>query len=167
MNQNELRDFFRDSEYYACFTSCKTTEKSYPSAAYGHGIWTYHLLQALQAKDAEAIERNNFITSSSLQNYLARQVPLSVRKSRSVISTQTPVLYGSMSKDFIVADVGPLLVARRAAAVADLPTLKRVAFCFERSLRVSSLSGFKKWHRVPDAVNGTTTAFLHSISDRT
>lgn len=165
MNESELREFFNDSEYFACFTSCKTTEKSYPSAEYGHGIWTYHLLQALQGKDAAAIERNALITSRSLQNYLARQVRLSVRKSRSDMITQTPTLYCSITKDFIVADVGPLLAARRAATVADLPTLRRVAFCSERRLRVKSLSGFRKWHRVPDAIDGFTTGFLHSISE--
>jgi hypothetical protein len=164
MTEKELRDFFRDSGYYTCCSSCKTSEKSYPYNEYGHGIWTYHLIQALQGNEPDAIERNGIITSNSLQNYLARQVPLSLRKIRTDLITQTPVLYGSMTKDFIVADVGPLIASRRASGTSAIPTLKRVVFRSDGWLRVKSLSGFKRWHRVPEEVNHYTNRFLNSIS---
>jgi hypothetical protein len=164
MDENQMRVFFRDAQYCACFSSCKTSEKSYPSSEYGHGIWTFHILQAIRGNDDAAIERSGLITSSSLQNYLARQVPLSVRKTLTSRVTQTPVLYGTMTKDFVVADVGPILKARRVMARVGTPSLKRTAFCSEKSLSVRSLSGFKKWHRVPNAVNRATTDFLNSIS---
>lgn len=164
MTENQLRQFFKDSEYYVCFSSCKTSEKSYPSGDFGHGIWTYHLLEALRGKASEAIERDGLITSRSLQNYLATQVRLSLRKIRTDWLTQTPVLYGSMTKEFVVADVNRVVDARRATVTAGIKTLKRVAFCSERRLRVKSLSGFKKGHWEPGEINDYSIRFLNSIS---
>jgi uncharacterized caspase-like protein len=35
MTEPEIARFFKDSEYYACFASCKADEQSYPSTALG------------------------------------------------------------------------------------------------------------------------------------
>ena len=165
LDDNQLRTFFDESQYFVCFSACKTSEKSYPSQKHEHGIWTHHLLEALTANAPEAIERADLVTSRSLQSYLSSQVPLTLREARQGLVTQTPVLYGSMTRDFIVADLSKLLAARRAAATAILPTLERVAFRSESSVQVKSLCGFKKWHRVPGEVSSATTEFLHTISE--
>ena len=94
-------------------------------------------------------------------------MPLELRQTRADLVTQTPIAYGTKTKEFIVADVGPILKARRAVAQLDVKELKRVAFRSESNLRVKSLSGFiKRRHQVPDSVNSYTEDFLNKISSK-
>lgn len=72
--EHELEAFFRDAEFYVCFASCKADEKSYSSGAHKHGIWTHHLIEALSGKAPLAMT-NGLVTSMTLQNYLAAEVP--------------------------------------------------------------------------------------------
>ena len=44
-----------------------------------HGIWTFHLIQALQGDAERAIDRERFITGDSLKNYLSLAVPIYIR----------------------------------------------------------------------------------------
>lgn len=43
------------------------------------GIWTYHLIQALQGDAEGALDRDRFITGDSLKNYLTVAIPAYIR----------------------------------------------------------------------------------------
>lgn len=165
-SDDELTVFLKDAEFCVGFSSCKTDEKSYPSSALKHGIWTYHLVQALKGKAPPALERGGMLTGSSLQSYLAVEVPRTLRKARSDGAVQNPRFFGNASHDFLIADIRPVLEACRAKAQPHLQQLKRVLFSRERIGNVRSLSGFVKGHHVPDRVSSTTESFLARISSK-
>ena len=47
LSNREFEEFIASNEYNAQFMSCSPGEKSYPELDLKHGIWTWHLLQAL------------------------------------------------------------------------------------------------------------------------
>ncbi len=165
MNAKEAKEFLAGSEHCVCFCSSKSFQSSWGSQKLGHGIWTYHLLRALRGEDPEALEKAGFITSSSLQNYLSKNVPVTVRKTYSG-KTQTPYLYGTQSHDFLIADLGPLIAAREAMGEFDGPMLKQIEVAAEESNAVRQLAGFdkKKGHFVPTSVSGAAERFIASLT---
>lgn len=163
MSENELDEFFRGSEYRVCFSACKTAESSYPSTALKHGIWTYHLIEALSGDAPKALEKGHRLTAMSLQNYLSDTVPRTLRKAYSTPEVQTPWLYGGQSRDFQIADLADIL-AKRAEAKPGYEQLKRTLFREIESIHIKSLSGFGKNHHVPDYVSNSTKNFVESIS---
>lgn len=80
MSDEEIEDHFRGAQYNVVFASCRNDESSYPLARLRHGIWTYHLLEALNGDVPSAIERNRYVTALSLQTYLSRTVPVTARE---------------------------------------------------------------------------------------
>src|SRR5262249_40127650 len=165
-SDDELTVFLKDAEFCVGFSSCKTDEKSYPSSALQHGIWTYHLVQALKGEAPSALERDGLLTGSSLQSYLAVEIPRTLRKARTDGAVQNPHFFGNASHDFLIADIRPVLEARRAKARPHLQQLKRVLFSGERIGNVRFLSGFLKGHHIPDRISSATESFLAKISSR-
>jgi len=95
------------------------------------------------------------------------EVPQTLRKARIDGAVQNPRFFGNASHDFLIADIRPVLEARRAKAQPHLQQLKRVLFSRERIGNVRSLSGFLRGrHRVPDQVNSTTESFVAKISSK-
>lgn len=167
VTEDEIKEFFVGAEYYACFASCKASEKSYPSPKLGHGIWTHHLVAALSGEALDAIEGNCLVTSNSLQRYLRNAVPLELHKTRADVVVQTPVLFGNMTSDFLIADVADLIRKRRAAKVRpELKQLKQFVFYGEHSARVKSLSGFEKHHHVPNKADDRANAWIAKIAKK-
>jgi hypothetical protein len=163
LNDQELEAFFRDSEFYVCFASCKTDESSYSSGKIGHGIWTYHLVQALTGRASLAMEKG-LVTSTLLQDYLAREVPLTVRAVRTKPSPQTPWACGAMSKQFLIADLRQVLAAEQQRKLAAAKEITQALLLGTTTYDVRRLSGFRKGHRVPDAVNDATVSFVERIA---
>ena len=164
LNDLELEAFFRDSEFYVCFASCKTDESSYSSGTINHGIWTYHLVEALSGRATLAMERG-LVTSSLLQDYLAKEVPLMVRTTRSAPDPQTPWACGAMSKQFVVADLRQILAAKKQQRLAAAKQITQALLRGTKTQDVKRLSGFHRGHRVPDAVNSATVGFVQRISE--
>jgi len=109
MSESELRNFFKDAEYQVGFASCKCDEKSYSSGRLGHGIWTYHIIQALEGNAYDALDKGNLLTSSSLQSYLGIEIPRTIRDTFTRPKKQTPLIFGSYTKDFVLADLEPIV----------------------------------------------------------
>lgn len=105
MNTKEFSNFVQSSNYRAMFLSCSRGEKSYGSPELGHGIWTHFLIKALNGEAPEAIERDRFITSTSLQNYLSKIVPDYIKSSTDIRGTQKPWAEVSSSNTFIINEV--------------------------------------------------------------
>jgi uncharacterized caspase-like protein len=164
MSDAELDDFFRDGQYRVCFSACKTSESSYSAGALKHGIWTYHLIEALSGNAPDALAAHNRLTATSLQNYLSKAVPKTLRQVRSTPDVQTPWRYGGESQDFQIADL-TAIVEEREQAKPGAEQIKRILFREADSVEIRSLSGFaKKFHHVPDNVSHATQGFVESIS---
>jgi hypothetical protein len=166
LDNSEIEAFFQESEYYVCFASCKTDESSYSSPSLKHGIWTYHLLQALTGNAPDALERGRYLTSTSLQDYLASEVPRTVRTTFSMPKSQTPWYYGARSREFLLADLLPILEQQRATASIPLK-LKRVVLSGYDVKMVRYLSGFNsRFHFVPSEVTPRTENFVATIAEQ-
>lgn len=63
--------------YYAIFLSCQVGESSFGSNRFNHGIWTYHLIDAIKGNHPEIMKGRNYLTDSDLQQYLTDVVPAS------------------------------------------------------------------------------------------
>lgn len=166
MSATELDTFFQAAEYRTCFASCKTSESSYSSDALKHGVWTYQVIEALEGNARTALEKGRYVTAFSLQNYLAAEIPRTLRKVFSKPVSQTPWVYGSQSRDFVVADLDEVL-KKKTAVPSGYNQVKRVFFQLEETVDIRSLSGFIRGrHRVPESNNSATESFVESISQK-
>lgn len=165
LSEDELRAMFEASEYCVGFAACRSHQKSWSATRLKHGVWTYCLIQALSGHASQAIEGKRFVTATKLQKYLSTEVPRELRRDRPSV-VQTPWQFGGLSSDFVVADVGDLLAARRIPPPLDLSHLKRVLFRNEESGAIRSLSGFKKGvHYVPKDVSNFGAGFVADIAE--
>jgi len=161
LTETELDEFFADAEYCVCFSACSPSESSYSSVHHPHGIWTYHLLEALSGR-ASAAREKNLVTCTSLQNYLSQAVPRTLRTERTDPVTQRPAFFGAMTREFAIADLSGLLKKARKK-----PTpFTQVSFLGEQSVSIKSFSGFRKWHRVPDSPTASARKFVGTISEK-
>ena len=167
LSDAEFATLFGGSEYHVAFAACKPDESSHSSTTLSHGIWTYHVLRALRGEDAGALDRGRFLSSSSLQNYLAVEVPRTLRTTVATGSArQTPCSFGNATAGFIIADLKPILDARQAALSSNPKAPRDAAFVGMQYGAIKSLSGFKRnVHTVPDSANPAAQRFVSNISD--
>lgn len=98
------------TEGTAILTASRASEVSMESPDFGHGIFTYHLGEALQgAGDANS---DQIITLSELYQYVSTEVPATAKKFG---ASQNPVLKGEVTGTFPIADV------RAKASVTTTP----------------------------------------------
>ncbi len=161
---DELDEFFRSSEHCVCFTACKSGQSSWPSSQNKHGAWTFNLIEAFRGNAPTALENGVLLTSVSLQRYLKRAIPQTLRLNYTDKKDQTPWMYGTGTGEFLLADLTNVFAKRNAAANPHASQVKRMAFIGRRSAGVRSLSGFTKSHRVPDAMTSATEAFVVKIA---
>jgi hypothetical protein len=164
---DELTKFFQAAEHCVCFASCKAGQCSYWSDNYKHGIWSYHLLEALKANACLAIDRGHFITSYSLQDHLAKEVPRTLRSEQTGVVEQTPWFYGALSSTFLVADVGPIFDKRKAKVHPSEDQLRSVIIYSQEAYSVKKLSGFiKGTHHIPQGVYPKAEGFVARIAQK-
>lgn len=163
MTETEISDFFKASEYQAGFASCKSEEYSYPSGVLHHGIWTYHIIKALNGESQSALEGRNLLTANSLQSYLSNEVPRVVRETITSSSKQTPCIFGRYTHNFVVADLDPIITARRSQKQLEFQP-DSIVLNSEEVGNVKSLRGYRRSHRIPDEVNEATKAFVKRIA---
>lgn len=166
MTDTEFAAFFGGSEYQVAFAACKPDESSHSAVTLSHGIWTYHVLQALRGEDISILDKGRFLTAWSLQNHLAVEVPRTLRTTVSLPARQTPCVFGNATADFIIADLKPLLDARQASLASQPKAPRNALFAGERLGTIKKLSGFKRHHTVPESANPATQRFVASISEQ-
>ena len=165
MDEGELAAFFGDDEKAVGFVSCQAHELSYPGPNIRHGIWNYHLLQALRGLAQNAVYNDKHITSASLQNYLASETPKTLRIENPNRVTQTPICFGNISQEYVLFDVSDLIERRATDRKEKLVGVKSVDLLGAKGGHVKELSGFKKGlHQVPETVNGYTASFVAGIA---
>lgn len=162
LNESELRTVLSESKYFVGFAACKSDEQSHPISAYKHGAWTYHLIEAFSGMAKDALEKNCFLTANSLQNYLSKAIPLSLKKTYTSLMHQTPWLFGGYSSDFLLADLSEIL-KKRTYSVPQVDS-DSLEFRTINSGRIKSLTGFKQSHSVPKDINSYTQNFVEGIS---
>lgn len=163
MTDTEIRDFFAGSAYRIAFASCADSEKSYWADVLGHGVWTHVLLQALTGQARHILESGRYLTAAHLQDYLHKQVPVVLRETKADKVTQTPQMYGSLSNNFLIGDLAPLL-AKTVKGMEEIgPIVKDVSFRNNSTGRVRDLPGFQKGHKVYDDYTAATQAFVARV----
>jgi hypothetical protein len=153
MNRKEFEEFISKSEYTAAFFACSAKEKSYSTKALGHGIWTYHLLEALRGTKAEALVKDKWVTGESLRDYLNAAVPKFIRKKTTIKGHQTPYALIGASGTFKITEIKE---ATKTAEDFQLkPDFSGAYFRGTETRSFRSLPGFSpsKRHRVPEDVN--------------
>ena len=163
MTDHELIKFFEESRYRVGFASCELDQSSYTSKDLRHSIWTYHLINALKGNIRQLISKEKFVTAYDLQNYLSLEVPKSVIKYRTT-GIQNPIMFGNLSRDFIVADLSKIVEERKKKSLSPIK-IDRALFSTEIIDSIKSLSGFKKHHRVPQNITSSTKEFVKNIAE--
>lgn len=162
----ELNDYLAATEYFAMFLSCSPKEKSYPSNALQHGIWTYYLLRALKGEAEEALGPDRHLTDHSLQDYLRSEVRRYTTKEMTIRGSQTPQALIATSGSFSIRKVP--LPAAPVSETGDLSNIriKPTAEFFEGAEegKIQSLPGFRKGsHFVPNRHSESTDTFVKQL----
>lgn len=162
----ELKEFCKDSKFHVGFASCAVDEYSWPSTALQHGIWTYHVIQAISGKAPKALEKGHFVTGASLRDYLAVEVPRELRRTRTGNEVQTPCEFGNASKTFIIADLETLLGNARYLNQELSAGFLRASFRGIAGGSIARLSGFqKRSHRIPDRHSDAADGFIQRVGE--
>lgn len=165
LSEEELSKFLFDAEGCICFSACKDDEESHSHQSIKHGIWSFHVIQALSGNAPTALENGNIITPASLQNYLSIEVPLTLRRLKIPGYIQTPWMNGALSRDMLIADVGHIVNEKKQKKAPIVRQLKNAIISSVKIESVRSLSGFVKGsHKVPNEANGATQRFIENIS---
>lgn len=122
LTPSEFEALVQSTDHSAAFFACSPNQKAYPSDALQHGIWTYHLIQALQGDAEGALDRDRWITGDSLKNYLAVAVPAYVRENTTIQAEQRPYAILSSNGPFGIHQVPPTDAANPASPVSRATT---------------------------------------------
>ncbi len=162
-NDREFDEFIRSSNYHAIFMSCSPGEKSYSHEVLKHGIWTYHLIEALKGNIQDVVVRDSYITDNSIKNYLKVAVPKFITEKTEYRGTQMPYAKINSSSDFLIRQ----LPIKEEEINNELPNLKlqfeKVSFRKIVFLPIKRAMGFQKGHFVPDKVSQSGNAFIQRV----
>jgi uncharacterized caspase-like protein len=95
---HDPRRWLTPGEGRVIITAAKASQQSWEDASLGHGIFTYHLLEALRGK-ADRNEDGQ-VSITEVYSYLERKVPESARNLKHVV--QEPFFYGELGGDIIL-----------------------------------------------------------------
>jgi len=165
LSNREFEAFVSSKEYQAIFMSCSPGQKSYPSKLLKHGIWTWHLLQALQGIDDSALVRGEWLTDASLKDYLRLHVEKFIREKTEIKALQRPYAILKSSHTFEILR----FVEENEPPIAQLQLARllpeRSFFRKWEKRNFSRLPGFtrKKGHFVPTKVNSAASQFASEL----
>jgi hypothetical protein len=155
-----IQSLIGSSDYFACFSSCKTTQKSYWDDEIEHGIWSHFLINALSGKVPELGDPTPLIVAHRLQEYLHKKVS---EFAHALSLEQEPVLTSVQTEQFVIADLTNYLT-KEAPIVVEAQSPKMFIFINESTTKVRWLSGFLSSHTVPRNVTGSTRTFVRKIA---
>lgn len=159
----ELDFLMRQSEYCGIYISCSPGEKSYSDDNLQHGIWTYHLLEALKGKEKKLLVDNKYITDVSLRDYLRRCVPKFISEKTDIKNSQTPIANLLSSNSFIIHEVKK---NEEKSINNEFPVLDishDVIKLINREVRsIKEASGFKSSHWAPEKISKSGENFIRN-----
>lgn len=158
-----LSAFFAKRAASACFVAAGEGEESHVSGTLKAGVWAHHLVEALTAKAPLAVEDEEKLTVASLQEHLLREVPRTLRATFREAPAQTPAVYAPKAR-LVLADLGQLIEVDPIAADPRLQPLHRAALRGETRAKVKSLSGYRKFHKLPTQANAHARKFVADLA---
>lgn len=165
LNDAELEDFFAASLHGVCFKSCRSGETSHANSKLRHGVWAYHLIEALRGNAPRALVKQKELTSDSLQNYLQQAVPGTLRTLYATKRVQAPWCAGAAEQAFLLADMTDVLAQRKANAKPSNGSVRNVTLLARKTMRVRNMAGFRRSnHTVPTQNNNAAEAFVAKIA---
>lgn len=165
LDKKEFEEFIQSRDFQALFISCSPGEKSFPSESLKHGIWTWHLLRALNGQAPAALTRGEWITDVSLRDYLKSEVEKYIREKTELTARQRPYALIHASHTFEILR----FEEDETEAIAELPELKLLpekAFFRQRESRAfRKLPGFDKklGHFLPDRHDPAAANFASKL----
>ncbi len=165
MSADEYKAFLEASEYSAVFLSCKPKEKSFSCHKLKHGVWTWHLVQALLGKADEAIDAQRWVTDASLRTYLTNSVSKYVRDDMAMTSSQTPQARITATGSFPIRHVPvPVLPPPPTDLSGFILVPKTTALRTEKGGLIRSLAEFRAAsHKVPKTHTAATSSFVSKL----
>lgn len=167
MSETEFKDFVNVDQYVGVFLSCTPGQKSYSHAGLGHGVWSYHLVNALRGKAPDAIDAYSVITDASLRDYLGTAVRRYITKNMSTAAQQTPLARMSATNRFAICQVieeqEPVPPENDFTSLSFNPDA--IFFSHIETRPYDKLPGFSraKRHFVPDNVNTSSAEFARGL----
>jgi hypothetical protein len=163
LDDGEFGNFVTPANYHAVFMSCSPGEKSYPDDTLKHGIWTWHLTEALSGNAEGAIVKDIYITDTSLKNYLSYTVPRYITKSTTIRATQNPFAKVHAKNDFLIRKL-PRSITAFDKSLPDF-RLKYDDAIFRKIdfQKIRNADGFKKGYKIPKWKNSTTINFVQKV----
>ncbi len=165
IHQEEFDNLLRQSEYCATFLSCSPGEKSYSDDNLKNGIWTYHLTHALSGKAEKAITSRNYITDTSLRDYLRLSVPDFIVKNTDIRGTQTPIANIKASNSFLIYEVPSIPKEDKInSQFPRLPLVKSDPKIYNREFKhVENAHGFENTHFPPTSFSKPGEKFIQKV----
>jgi len=74
IDDDEISLLINDFPYYATFLSCQPGQSSYSCDLINNGIWTHHLVKAINGDVPEVLYESRYVTDVSLMEYLSSSV---------------------------------------------------------------------------------------------
>ncbi|AGA28058.1 caspase family protein [Singulisphaera acidiphila] len=165
MSEATLEKAFGGAEHWACFSASQFDQKSHSSGRLKRGIWAYHLVQALAGAAPEILVDNRFLTAGNLQDYLDNKISLSIRDTLKTRQIQTPWYAGSHDRDFLIADLSPVVKRKGAATPAKSNAAKEFVLRSEDRVALRSLTSFKPGvHRIPKVLDRRSEDWANELA---
>jgi hypothetical protein len=147
-----------------CFVSRGEKEQSHVSGSLKSSIWAHLVTEAFAGRAPRALE-GELLAAASLQAYLELELPRLLRATFREAPPQSPALFGpSGGGRVVLADVAAVAGGDRPTADPRLQPLKRGSLRGEAAGKVKSLTGFRKFHRLPERVNASSRKFVADLA---
>ena len=157
LNDDEVTDQFPGDGTAVALTA--TAEGQISHAAGGRRLWLQLIGDALSGQAPAALEEG-VLRASSLNEWVAKELPRAIRKAISSPRKQTPGLFGPANA--VLATIPTS--ARKPARKPDLKQLKRIVFRGETRDRVKSLAGFQKSFKLPEAATPSAQKWTYRLA---
>lgn len=165
MSEATLEKAFGGAEHWACFSASQFDQTSHSSGRLKRGIWTHHLIQALTGAAPEILVDHRFLTAGKLQDYLNDKIPLTIRDTLKTRQVQTPWYAGNPVRDFLIADLSPVVKRKGAATPAKSNPAKEFVLRSEDRVAVRGLMGFKPGvHRAPKVLDRRSEDWVNDLA---
>lgn len=163
MSTSEFKQFIQSKEHTALYLASSPGQPSFPSAALKHGIWTFHLIEALRGNAPMALTRDEWITDASLKDYLSFAIPEYIRKKTTITKQQEPYAIISAGHTF---EIIRITKTEESLNWENLNLdIKEAYLRNEHRAPIKYLPGFqkKKGHFIPDYHSSKVSEFVKRL----
>lgn len=166
LDAKALAKFLSPDSYCGIFLACHPSQRSYGSAIFKHGIFTYFLIQALSGEDPDAIDMDQYVTDDSLRNYLVTKVPKHAREVQTKGAPQKPMAKLNASNRFAICRIPEDVIE-----IPDENDFSAIGYDIDDEFYehtehqdLERLPKFKKSHTVPTYYTGRVDSFIQDLT---